>query len=88
MEMAPLATCLLILSGTYTLIGVSQRDRKAGTVGVWLAIALVLLPVIWFVVGRLQASGWKVLKSWGLLFPVVGWIAGTFLWRWIKAAIW
>ena len=55
-------------------------------VGVCLGIALVLLPAIWFVVGRLHASGWRVFRSWVLLFPVAGWIAGVLLRRWIKGA--
>lgn len=85
-EMAPLATCLLILSATYMLFAETQGDRTAGMVGVCLGIALVSLPAIWLVVGRLHASGWRVFRSWVLLFPVAGWIAGVLLWRWIKGA--
>ena len=85
-ETAPLATSLLVISATYLLVGVTQEDYRSATVGVFAAIAFVSLPAIMFVAGRLRASDFRLLKSWFLLFPVLGWLIGKFLLTpWVKA---
>lgn len=85
-EMAPVAASLLIISVTYLLAGVTQRDGTSLAVGVFAGAAFIFLPAITFFVGRLRASGFHVLKSWFILVPVLGWLVGKFLLSpWIKA---
>ena len=87
MEMAPVATSLLLISASYSVTGVVLRDRTWVAVGVVSGITLALLPAIRFVLGRVRASDMDLLKSWFLLVPVVGWLGGSLLWRWIRTGI-
>lgn len=88
-EMAPVATSLLLISATYSLAGVVLGDRTWVTVGVCAGAALVSLPALLLVaaVARIRAPDLGLLKSWFLLIPVVGWLAGTLLLRWIRTAM-
>lgn len=87
-DAAPVATSLLVISATYLFVGVTQGDVGSFTVGVSAGIALVFLPAIRFVAGRLRASDFRLLKSWFLLVPILGWLIGRFLLLpWIKAVL-
>ena len=77
--MAPLAVSLLIISVTYLFVGVNQRDRTSLAVAVCAGAALLFLPAIAYVFRWLRATDFKVLKSWLILFPVMGWLIGEFL---------
>ena len=85
---APVATSLLVISVTYLFVAVTQEEADFGlfVVGVFAGAALVFLPAILYVAGRIRATDFRVLKSWILLFPVTGWLIGKFLLvPWIKA---